>query len=321
MFRLLLVAGVAASSIGPASAYTGPLVATCGERTERPRTPASFVENFTAHVLQELPCVWRENVAPALESRVESTETTSLKPVRLNAIRNDCDLQARYHRVDGTPTITIPSGFIKHWLYAEQARIFLALDEVDPALLENYYRRVFADAMFANLANCRINPKLGIRVPSILNGLVGKIEYYETLRKFQRDRVARRLEQDFFLSLMFVLAHEGGHHLLRHQPSDKLSTPKVKVQERDADNVAIRLFKKEHLSTSLALGGIITTSFSTAVYSDGSVNDAVCRVARIMRQDRNLIARLEQLGIHQRRARRIKRNHERLVRAFAKDCP
>lgn len=71
-------------------------------------------------------------------------------------------------------------------------------------------------------------------------------------------------------AICVVLAHEIGHLVLRHKPTDQVSAKTSRAQERQADNFAARLAQKADISLIPASTIFLRFAFYEKAYGGGS---------------------------------------------------
>lgn len=262
---------------------------------------------------------------PAILAAEPGTDRRLLDSIEIVTDPRVCALGPLARRIGTRRTIEIGGGFLAFWLYAEQARVLLALSapKLDTAVVASYFRADFHPAYWNLRDSCdrkSRNAKHHLRIPSVLLATGMSVpEYSALMLRYRTSRAGRLLQRELFLSLMFLLIHEAAHHIFDHPQDRPPSSAQRKSQERAADDFALRVFEKEALSTSLGLGGVVMLALANANPKARQPEDSLCRIGRVFAADRHLDARLKKLRLDHL-APRIKRIFADLVDRFSAGC-
>lgn len=269
---------------------------------------------------KELPGVWTDILRPAIRRTHPNVNQQQLNRIEIRVKEDACEFSpSAGERSDGTPEIVIPTGFLRLWLYSDQARLLFHSGEPrfsDPAIYVRYIRTNLKGIIAKVLEVCESRSSgeqgnvLGTGVAREL-GLSDE-EYVLLLSRLKVQPDQMMLGHQFGYGIMFVVLHEAGHLLVAEKPGIR--------GEFEMDEFAAKVLRDQKQSTFLAIGGIAVLSIVQPSKTDGSAPYTdICRVYSMVHNDVYLTAQLEEAHIGQFAAA-AERQRQYLVREFRPTC-
>jgi hypothetical protein len=268
----------------------------------------------------QLPGVWADILRPAIRKTHPNVNSHVLNRIVIRIKEDACDFSpAAGERSDGTPEIVIPTGYIRLWLYSDQARLLFHSDDARfsaPDVYVSYIRSHLKTVIKKVIATCATRDAgergsvPGTAVAREL-GLTDD-EYIRLLSRLKQRPDQMMLAHQFGFGILFVVVHEAGHLLLNESAG---------IQgEFEMDQFAAKVFQQQGQSTFLAIGGIAVLAFAKSSNDDPPNSDTdICRVYRLVDDDPFVAEHLEGAGI-EHFAPAMERQRRHLARDLSSAC-
>lgn len=247
---------------------------------------ADDLARWYEHFKRELPGVWRDILRPSIRQTHPGVDRRTLNQIRIRIDESACEFSPISGRsADGTPEIIIPTGFIRLWLYSDQARLLFHSGDPrfeDPEIYVRYIRTNLKDIINRVSATCATRNAgeqgsvIGDAVAQNL-GLSTR-EYNRLLARLKVRPDQMMLGDQFGYGIMFVVMHEAGHLLL--------DEPEGIEGEFEMDRFASEVLRDQGQSTFLAIGGIAVLAIVKSRNFDSANSNAdICRIYEMIRDD------------------------------------
>lgn len=250
--RILILLGILMTTILPTSS-----------------TKSDELGAWYEHFKQQIPLLWSKDLRPSIEMSHQNINRRVLYQIQIRIKEDACELSARAgYAKDGTPEIVIPTGFIRLWLYSDNARLLFHSGDPrfnDPRAYVKYVISDMKDVINGVAETCATR-NAGVQGSVIGQGFAKHLgidprDYQNLLRLLKRQPEQVALGNQFGYGMMFTILHEAGHLLFKESEGLK--------GEYEMDRFAAEVLRHQRKSTFLAIGAIAVTALVKSATSSG----------------------------------------------------